>query len=75
MESGVIEQRKRDWKALYQQKAVKSTPSNALKNRKRIVDCLQDLVDVLLDEPLTDKTTLTRNLLTSMIMEDPKDRK
>lgn len=70
---GVTEQRKRDWKALYLQTAVRSDSSSQLKNRKRIVDCSQDLVDILLDEPRMDKARFTRDLQLSLTMEDPKD--
>lgn len=67
----VTERRNRDWKALYRQTAVTSTSSNELKNRKRIVDCLWDLVDVLLEKPQINKTTFIRNLQISP--EEPRD--
>lgn len=69
--SDVAEQRERDWKALYHKTAVTPTSSNELKNRKRIVDCSRDLVEILLEQPLINETTLTRNLQISL--EDPNN--
>lgn len=67
----VMERRNRDWKTLYHQTAVTPTSSNELKNRKRIVDCSWDLVDILLEKPRIEKATFIRNLQTSL--EEPQD--
>lgn len=71
--SDVAEKRERNWEALYHKTVVTPTSSDELKNRKRIVDCSRNLVDILLEQPLINETTLTRNLQTSL--EDPNNTK
>lgn len=66
-----IEKRKQDWKALYNLTTVTSTSSNELKNRKRIVDCSQDLVEILQENPCVDEVTFTKNL--QILHEEPED--
>lgn len=60
--STVLERRTRDWKMLYERTAFKRISSSGeLKNRNRVWNCSKDLVDLLLEKPLTDPT-LSRNL-------------
>lgn len=66
-----IDKRKQDWKALYNLTTVTPTSSNELKNRKRIVDCSQDLVEILQEDPCIDKTTFTKNL--QILHEEKQD--
>ncbi|KAL1884645.1 U3 small nucleolar RNA-associated protein [Paecilomyces lecythidis] len=51
--SDILEQRSRDWKVLYQKTTLNAASSRGMMNRKRIWESNRELVDLLLQEPLT----------------------
>lgn len=53
--------RSRDWETLYMRTSTTAMPAKEMKNRKRIWDCNLELIDVLLEEPLTDLDSAHRS--------------
>ncbi|RHZ49303.1 uncharacterized protein CDV56_105540 [Aspergillus thermomutatus] len=59
--SSIAEQRNREWRILYEKTGLLLMSSLEMKNRKRIWNLLEDLVDLLLEEPLSNDS-LVRTL-------------